>query len=285
MQRFFKSIDYVEQHLFDKISVHEIAAASFYSTYHFSRIFKALVGDTPKEYLRKRRLTVAASKLLQGDIGILELALECQFDSQEAFTRAFKSLFNITPAQYRKQNDPFRLLYKEQFSPHMLNFYQNHLSMEPDIITQAAMKLVGVAKQYDSAELSLHKLWSAFRPYVNTIENRVGDNAFGIYESYQEQGDEVSFVYICSVAVSNFERVPSGMITREIPEQMYAKFTHIGPISNLEQTLKYIWGSWLPKSDFDYEEKPDFELYRSGFNDNDPQNELYLHIPVTPKQV
>jgi len=95
----------------------------------------------------------------------------------------------------------------------------------------------------------------------------------------------VSFVYICSVAVSNFERVPSGMITREIPEQMYAKFTHIGPISNLEQTLKYIWGSWLPKSDFDYEEKPDFELYRSGFNDNDPQNELYLHIPVTPKQV
>ena len=102
MQRFFKSTEYIEQHLFDKISVHEIAAASSYSTYHFSRIFKALVGDTPKEYLRKRRLTVAATKLLQDDTGILELALECQFDSQEAFTRAFKSLFNITPAQYRK---------------------------------------------------------------------------------------------------------------------------------------------------------------------------------------
>ena len=77
MQRFFKSIDFVEQHLYDKITVHEIAAASHYSTYHFSRIFKALVGDTPKEYLRKRRLTVAAKKLLSEDISILDLAILC----------------------------------------------------------------------------------------------------------------------------------------------------------------------------------------------------------------
>ena len=91
MQRFFKSIDFVEQHLYDKITVHQIAAASHYSTYHFCRLFKILVGDSPKEYIRKRRLTVAADRLLKEDIGILQLALDCQFESQEAFTRAFKS--------------------------------------------------------------------------------------------------------------------------------------------------------------------------------------------------
>lgn len=283
MQRFFKSIEFVEQHLFDKISVHEIAAASFYSTYHFSRIFKSLVGDTPKEYLRKRRLTVAAHKLLQDDIGLLALALDCQFDSQAAFTRAFKSMFNVTPAQYRKQNDPFRLLYKDQFSPHMLNYFQHNLTMEPQITIRPSMKLVGIAKQYDSSQLNLHALWSAFKPYVHSIENRVDSNAFGIYESYQEQDEDVRFVYICCVAVTNFDRVPEGMMTRETDEQMYAIFTHVGPISNLEQTLKYIWGSWLPKSDYEYVEKPDFELYPSGFNDNDPNNRLYLHIPVQPK--
>ena len=283
MKRFFKSIEYIEQHLFDKISVHEIAAASFYSTYHFSRIFKALVGDTPKEYLRKRRLTVAATKLLQNDTGILELALECQFDSQEAFTRAFKSLFNITPAQYRKQNDPFRLLYKDQFSPHMLSFLQNEISMEPEIIIRPAVKLVGVARQYDSADLSLPKLWSAFAPYRDSIPNRLGTDSFGIYESYQEQEDDVSFSYICTVAVENFDDIPEGMISRELPEQMYAKFVHRGSVANLEQTLKYIWGSWLPKSDYDYVEKPDFELYGQGFNIADPKSELYLHIPVQRK--
>jgi len=283
MQRFFKSIDFVEQHLYNKISVHEIAAASHYSTYHFSRIFKTLVGDTPKEYLRKRRLTVAAKRLLDEDLGILELAIDCQFDSQEAFTRAFKDLFNITPAQYRKQNDPFRLLYKDQFSPHMLHFLQNELSMEPQIITQPTMKLVGIASQYDDADISLCHLWSAFQPYRDNIKNRMSDDSFGIYESYEEDSSGVNFSYICCAAVESFDDIPEGMTARELPEQLYAKFIHKGPISNLDKTLKYIWGSWLPKSNFEYEEKPDFELYHAGYNVMDAQSEIALHIPIKQK--
>lgn len=283
MQRFFNSIEFIEQHLYDKISVHEVAAASFYSTYHFSRIFKTLVGDTPKEYIRKRRLTVAAKRLLSEDIGILQLALDCQFDSQEAFTRAFKDLFNITPAQYRKQNDPFRLLYKDQFSPHMLHFLQNELSMEPKIITRPAVKLVGISQQYDNADLSLPKLWSGFRPYREQITNRISEQSFGIYEAYEEQGEEVRFSYVCCAQVSDFSQVPDGMITRELPEQLYAQFTHRGSISNLDKTLKYIWGSWLPKSDYEYVEKPDFELYPAGYNVMDDNSEMTLHIPIKKK--
>lgn len=283
MQRFFKSIDFIEQHLYDKISVHAIAEASHYSTYHFSRIFKALVGDTPKEYLRKRRLTVGAKRLLSEDIGILDLAFDCQFDSQEAFTRAFKELFNITPAQYRKQNDPFRLLYKDQFSPHMLHFLQNDLSMEPEILTRSAMKLIGISSEYDDADLSLPRLWSAFRPYKDQIQNRINDASFGIYESYEENDDQVNFSYVCCAAVENFDFIPEGMTTRELPEQLYAKFIHKGSISNLDKTLKYIWGSWLPKSKYEYEEKPDFELYPSGYNVMDPECEMALHIPIKLK--
>lgn len=130
MQRYFKSIEYIENHLGDKISVHDIAAASHYSTYHYNRVFKALVGDTPKEYLRKRRLTLAAKRLLTEEVGILEIALECQFDSQEAFTRAFKALFNMTPAQYRKINEPFRLLYKKPFGQNDLDFLKSSIKTQ-----------------------------------------------------------------------------------------------------------------------------------------------------------
>ena len=283
MQRFFKSIEYIEQHLYDKISVHEIAAASHYSTYHYSRVFKALVGDTPKEYLRKRRLTLAAKRLLTEDVGILELAIDCQFDSQEAFTRAFKALFNMTPAQYRKINEPFRLLYKKPFSEDDMDFLQHGITMEPEIIEQPAMKIVGIATQYDDGDLSLPKLWSAFRPYRNSIPNRVGSDFFGIYECYEEDDDNTRFVYICSAQVENFDDVPDGLITRELDAQTYARFTHTGPIARLEDTLRYIWGSWLPKSDYQYADKPDFELLPAGFNDADPDNKIYLNIPVTRK--
>lgn len=145
------------------------------------------------------------------------LILKCQFESQEAFTRAFKALFNVTPAQYRKHNDPFRLLYKDQFSPNMLNFLKNEISMEPEIFKQPSMKLVGVSARYDNADLSLPLSWSAFAPFRNSVPNRVGDDSFGIYESYEEQGDEVKFSYVCSVRVSSFNDVPKGMTTREIP--------------------------------------------------------------------
>ncbi|WP_448551715.1 AraC family transcriptional regulator [Thalassotalea montiporae] len=283
MQRFFNSIDYIEQHLDKKISVHQIAAAAHYSTYHYSRVFKALVGDTPKEYLRKRRLTLAARRLLTEEVGILELALDCQFDSQEAFTRAFKAQFNITPAQYRKINEPYRLLYKQPFSESELDYLKNNLTMAPEIIDQPAMKIVGIASQYDDGDLSLPKLWSAFAPYRNSIPNRVGTDFFGIYEAYEETEDNTTFVYICAAQVANFDEVPEGMITRELSAQQYARFTHIGSLAKLEDTLRYIWGSWLPKSDYEYAEKPDFELLPAGFNDADPNNKIYLNIPIVPK--
>jgi AraC family transcriptional regulator len=284
MQRFFKSIEFIEQHLYDDISVHEIAAASHYSTYHFSRIFKALVGDTPKEYLRKRRLTVAAKRLLNESVSILELAMDCQFDSQEAFTRAFKALFHETPAQYRKSNDPYRLLYKDQFSPNDLSHLQHQVSMEPEIVDHPQTKLIGIAAQYQSDDLQLPKLWSAFKPVKDQIQNRLGQQYFGIYEHYQETNDEhVQFTYICAVAVANLKHIPPGMVSRELPPQRYAKFTHKGPITQLQQSLKYIWGSWLPKSKYQYLEKPDFELYLPNFNITDPQSEVYLHIPIGEK--
>ncbi|MBQ4875727.1 AraC family transcriptional regulator [Pseudoalteromonas luteoviolacea] len=283
MDRFFKSIEYIEAHLYDKTSVHEIATSAHYSTYHYSRVFKALVGDTPKEYLRKRRLTLAAKRLLTDDVGILDLAIECQFESQEAFTRAFKALFDMTPAQYRKINEPFRLLYKKPVSQEDLAFLQNNLSMEPEIIEQAAMKIVGIATQYDDGDLSLPKLWSGFRPYRDKIPNRVGSDFFGIYENYEESEEVTRFVYICSAQVENFDDVPEGLITRELAAQTYARFTHIGPIAKLEETLRYIWGSWLPKSKYEYADKPDFELLPANFNDADPNNKIYLNIPIKPK--
>jgi AraC family transcriptional regulator len=283
VDRIFKSIDFIERNMFEPIDIHDIARASNYSTYHFCRIFRLFVGDSPKEYLRKRRLTIAAERLAKGESSILNIALDCQFESHASFTRSFKQLFKMSPEQYRETADPFRLLYKDQFSPHMLHHLQNRLDMEPEIVTHGAAKVIGVARQYNEEDLNIETLWSAFRPSVAGIANRVGDDAFGIYEEYCENQDSIGFSYICAVEVSDFDTIPKGMIARTIPQHLYAAFRHKGPISYLPETLKYIWGSWLPKSDYDYVDKPDFELYAPGANPNDPEKTLYLYIPVTKK--
>ena len=72
-------------------------------------------------------------------------------------------------------------------------------------------------------------------------------------DEYEERNEEVSFPYVCSVEVSSFEYIPEGMTSRAIPEQTYAKFTYNSPLTNLHETLKYIWRSWLPKSKYEYQ--------------------------------
>ncbi len=283
METIFKSIAYIEQNMYESITIHDIAQEAQYSTYHFCRMFRALVGDSPKEYLRKRRLTIAAERLAKEETSILDIALDCQFSSHATFTRAFKQFFKVTPEQYRAKADPFRLIYKDQFSPHMLHHLQNRLVMEPEIVTRSEMKVVGIAHRYQEDDLDIGTLWSAFQHHVNKIPNRVGTDAFGIYEEYDESNDTIGFSYICSVEVSTFDNVPEDMITRIIPEQMYAVFRHDGELSFLPETLKYIWGSWLPKSNYEYVEKPDFELYAPGLLDEDPDHIIFLYIPVAPK--
>jgi len=140
---------------------------------------------------------------------------------------------------------------------------------------------MGMAKQYQEEDLDIDTLWSAFRPSVSQISNRVGTSAFGIYEEYSESEEGVGFSYICSVEVTDFDNVPEGMITRTIPEHLYAAFQHKGPLSMLPETLKYIWGSWLPKSHYEYVEKPDFELYAPSGKADDPEKVLFLYIPVS----
>lgn len=98
-----QAIDYIENNLTEAISLETISAAAGYSLFHFSRLFLELIGQTPGEYLRKRRLSEAACELVNSRKCILDIALDYQFQSQEAFTRSFKRLFRTSPGAYRKK--------------------------------------------------------------------------------------------------------------------------------------------------------------------------------------
>ncbi|QAA34336.1 helix-turn-helix transcriptional regulator [Clostridium manihotivorum] len=107
-----QSIEYIENNLSEKLQLEDIAKAAFLSKYYYHRVFHNIAGEPVMEYVRKRRLTEAAKELLQGKEKIVYIALKYQFSSQEAFSRAFKKMFNISPSELRKNKQRI-LMYKK----------------------------------------------------------------------------------------------------------------------------------------------------------------------------
>lgn len=111
-----RAIQYIEGHLTAPASIEDVAAVVGYSRAHFSRTFLAVTGITPVAYLRKRRLTEAARELATSPKRILDIALDYQFQSQEAFTRSFKQEFGVSPGFYRMQKRLRRLFQRISLS-------------------------------------------------------------------------------------------------------------------------------------------------------------------------
>ncbi len=101
--------DYIEAHLSEPVTLRQLASAAGYSPWHATRLFREMVGISPLEYLRARRLSRAALRLRDSDDRVLDIALQYAFDSHEGFTRAFSSRFGIAPGSYRKNAPPIPL--------------------------------------------------------------------------------------------------------------------------------------------------------------------------------
>lgn len=100
-----QSLFYIETHLHEQIGLEEVASEALLSPYHYHRVFRNEVGMTVVDYIRNRRMSLASTTLRLTDAGILDIALACGFESQEAFTRAFRKLYGMPPGRFRKLFD------------------------------------------------------------------------------------------------------------------------------------------------------------------------------------
>lgn len=99
-----KAITYIENHLKEPVRVEEVACYAGYSYYHLTRQFNAILGESVGNYIRRRKLADAAKQLLYTERRILDIALDYGFESSEAFSRAFKAIYGLSPVAYRKNN-------------------------------------------------------------------------------------------------------------------------------------------------------------------------------------
>lgn len=110
-----KVVEYIENHLSEDLSLNKIAKELSYSKFYIARSFAEKTGCTIFKYIQGRRLTIAAQKLVETQKPIIEIAYEAHYNSQQAFTLAFKQLYSVTPQIYRKN----RIFYPKQTRIHM----------------------------------------------------------------------------------------------------------------------------------------------------------------------
>lgn len=121
--------DYIEAHLGEPITLHQLANAAGYSPWHAARIFGELTGKTPFEYIRALRLSRAALKLWDEEVKIIDVAFDHVFDSHEGFTRAFSKQFGLTPQEYRRKSPPLPLFMPSRIRDYYLILAKGAMNM------------------------------------------------------------------------------------------------------------------------------------------------------------
>jgi AraC family transcriptional regulator len=164
------------------------------------------------------------------------------------------------------------------------------IDMQPKFVDLPEMKMVGLGTTFISAQSpdknnmkKIPALWGQFMSQISRIANRTGDACYGLVEGLPE-GESKShpdeMFYIACVEVKSIDSVPSGMIQRVVPAGRYASFTHNGKLDGLEQTMNYIYRSWVPKSDVKLRKAPHLELYDRRFVPGSDQSEFDILLPV-----
>jgi AraC family transcriptional regulator len=291
MERIQNAIDYIEDHLKDELPIERIAREAHFSMWHFQRVFGTVVGLGVKEYVRKRRLTLAMQELAGTDRPIIDIALDYQFESQESFTRTFKAHFGLTPGDCRKRGiGSIPMHHKPKITLDYLEHLQEGIDMQPEFIELPQKKVVGLGAKFISI-LSPDKnnmdvipaLWGTFMSQYAAIPHKAGGTCFGLVESVpdeQAKSHNDELFYIASAEVTDFNAIPNGMLQRTIPGGRYAVFTHKGTLVRLGHTMNYIYGSWLTKSDVELRDAPHLELYDERFIPNSDKSEFDILLPV-----
>jgi AraC family transcriptional regulator len=270
-----KALWYIETHLRTETSLSDIAGSCDVSRYHLLRALGAATGVSAMSYVRGRRLTEAARQLASGADDILDVALDAGYSSHEAFTRAFRDQFGLTPEAVRAQAHTQNLNLVE---PIRMNETLIVDLDRPRLENRRAFLVAGLGQRYRfETNEGIPFLWQRFVPYIGNVPGQAGGETYGLCCNNDGKGN---FDYVAGVEVSSFDDVQKELTRIRVPEQRYAVFTHRGHISTIRATVYTIWNKWLPSSGLQTADGPDFELYSADFDPRAGTGTLEIWVPI-----
>jgi AraC family transcriptional regulator len=277
-----KAIDFMEDHLLEGISIESIAKQANVSEFHFQRIFSVLTDITVGEYLRRRRLTLAAQELSTGDRRIIDIALKYGYDTPESFSKAFRRQHGITPSQARNYKGKLK-------SYNRLSIQVSLKGAEPmnyRIVEKDSFKVVGVKREFSCENgenlAGIPKMWAdvhvdGTNDLLFQLNNGEIQGVLGVCVDKRDSGYPIMDYWI---AADHIGDKPEGLLELEIPASKWGVFEVHGAMPDaMQNTWKQIISEWFPSSHYEHAGTPDLEVYSSG-NPSSPDYYSEIWIPL-----
>ena len=274
------TLAHIEAHLFAPLSVAALAEVAGLSPWHFSRAFTARLGESVMGYVRGRRLDMVAFRLAAANPpALIDLAFDCGFESQEAFTRAFRRRFGDPPGRFE------RLTPKHDMGENAMTATtaaKPRVTLREDRVHRDAFTVAGLRAIFDSENKSgIPALWPGLLKCL-PFEGQVDGRSYGVLSMHDKA--EGSVAYMAGVEVTPGAKLPAGFETIRIPANTYAVFRldldgpNLHP--QIQAAMPVIWGEMIPKAGIKPAQAPDFELCPEGFNPAEKGAYLEMWIPV-----
>ena len=278
-----KSVQYIEKNLKEEITVLDMADSVYYSLYHFIRLFQSVTGLSPGTYLQQRRLSEALKELKKSDKKIIEIAYDYQFNSHEAFTRAFKKQFGINPKKIRDGFSNSNLPFLNPINADYIYQSEKVRNQPPQVTELSRIILSGISffLSDDAKITDLSKEWNQFTGEVHSIKNRLQPERFYQVQYWSEKQELGGMYFFIGVEVRDLNEIQPQFVVKIIPPSRYLRFIHKGLANKVGYTYKYIYNQFLPETDYKLSKPFNFEFYgKKCLGPYNPESESEIYIPI-----
>ncbi|WJH37504.1 AraC family transcriptional regulator [Paenibacillus sp. CC-CFT747] len=282
-----EALSYIEENLTDTIDYKEAARIACCSEYHFTRMFSFLAGITLSEYIRRRRLTLAAHELCHGDLKIIDAALKYGYSSPDSFARAFQGVHGITPSEARIQGHSLKAFPRMRFQLTIQGGEEMNYRLE----NKEAFRIVGIHKRvsviFDGVNPEIASMSQSLTPKLIEEMKRLSNvEPAGIISAstnFTEGRMEEKGQCDHYIGVATTKEAGTGMVVLEVPASRWAVFTAVGPFpQTLQETWGRIYSEWFPSSGYEVKEGPEI-LWNEHKDTTVPNYKSEIWIPVQEK--
>ena len=275
-----KALEYIDDHLDESMNLESLAKQYNFSPYYFHRMFSVIVGKSLAAYIADRRLTGACVHLVTTDKSILDICFDCGYNSAQAFSRAFRRVYGLSPSEYRKQGYSPIIVTVDEMIMKFTNRLKGGIFVNPRIIKKNSMTIAGTSgdgnKTWD--------IWNAFEKLdkERPLLNKLSDNGYEI-----RLYDSGSCTVYAGHAVSGSPN-DAAYSVYDLPASEYAVFDVY--VANGYESENDAMNEWLTTNQQGYEERllGDIhycvEYYDERFHGSETGSIVEIWIPIEKKR-